>query len=213
MENPWLDLPESKKFVLPLDRPYVEAFNAEADERHKLNLGVLPQPFLGIRDADLLLLGRNPGTRGWREGSYAQALKHDLMSASGTPFPPLLEGFVENEGAWWAKCFKSLLKGTGKPPSWLAQRVMAVEFHGYHSERWRAIPVTLPSQRYSFWLVEKAIQRQATIVIMRGSRDWKIAVPALHEARLVVLNNPRSGTISPGNCAGDGFRQVLDALA
>lgn len=90
--------------------------------------------------------------------------------------------------------------------------MLSVEFHGYHSERWRLFP-TLPSQRFGFYLVESAIEREAVVVLMRGRRDWEVAVPALSDyPYFVALSNPRSSTISPGNCGAEGFQRVLSAL-
>lgn len=53
----------------------------------------------------------------------------------------------------------------------LANHLLAVEFHGYHSENWQALPVTLPSQLYTFSLVEGAMGRGAVIVVLRAWRE------------------------------------------
>lgn len=212
MDNPWLELPDREPFVLPMDRVLVDAFNARVDPERRLDLTVLPQPFLGRRDANLVVLGRNPGSRGWTTGSYADALREDLRSINGTALPPLRPAFVHDDGRWWGKCFKAVLAETGKSSSWLADRVLSVEFHGYHSERYRRMREPFPSQRYGFWLVEQAVRRGATVVVMRGERDWKDSVPALQASEAVVLRNPRSATISPRNCGHDGFQRVLGAI-
>lgn len=92
--------------------------------------------------------------------------------------------------------------------------MLAVEFHGYHSKKWRHIPVTLPSQRYGFWLVERAIERGALIVILRGRVDWEIAVPELgtYDNR-IVTHSHQSSAISPGNCGSAGFEQFIHAVS
>jgi hypothetical protein len=63
--NPWLDLPEEPPFVLPGDRPHVEAFNRHnadsAGRKYRLDLHLMPEPFNGNRQAKLVLLNRNPG--------------------------------------------------------------------------------------------------------------------------------------------------------
>ncbi len=61
----------------------------------------------------------------------------------------------------------------------LSHCVLNVEFHGYHSVRWSALPVTLPSQWFGFSLVEQAIDRGAVIVLTRAAREWRVAVPGL----------------------------------
>ena len=64
-----------------------------------------------------------------------------------------------------------------------------------------AIPATLPSQPYGFWLVEKAMEREATIVVMRGvcghgrpqfqastaiAVEWRSETPAVRRSALRI---------------------------
>jgi hypothetical protein len=66
-------------------------------------------------------------------------------------------------------------------------------------------------QRYSFRLVERAMQRKAIIVLTRGRKRWLSAVPALTDyAGLCLLRNPQTATISPQNC--DRFLDVVHAI-
>lgn len=63
MENPWFQLPASPEFVLPADRPHVEAFNEcllPSGEKCRLNLQLYPVPWMGNRQAALVVLTRNP---------------------------------------------------------------------------------------------------------------------------------------------------------
>jgi hypothetical protein len=49
-----------------IGRPYVDAWNdGVRDESIRLRTEVVPEPFVGTRDAPVVVLGRNPG---WREG-------------------------------------------------------------------------------------------------------------------------------------------------
>lgn len=211
MENPWKALPDDE-FVLPEDKPHVEAFNEGIDPKYRLNTAVLPQPFLGPRDASLIVLALNPGRRGWTDGPYAQALREDLRSERGTPFPALREPFVSGDGKWWKKCLGMVAEAAGRPVTSLADRVLAVEFLGYHSTSYRSVPVTLPSQHYSFSLVRGAADRGAMIVVLRGQRSWTVAVPELRRGKAVFSRNPRSGVISPGNFGQEAFERVVDAV-
>ena len=97
-----------------------------------------------------------------------------------------------------------------RPISSLADNVLSIEFLPYHSTSYRTVPVTLPSQRYSFGLVRAAIERAATIVVLRGRRSWTVAVPELLEADVVFSDNPRVGAISPGTLGEDSFNRVVD---
>ena len=60
--NPWVDLPEESPFVLHGDAAAIARFNARANERHRIRLDVLPEPFIGRPDAPLVLLNRTAGS-------------------------------------------------------------------------------------------------------------------------------------------------------
>lgn len=216
MKNPWVDLPDSEPFVLGDDRPRVHAFNRAVDARYQLRLNLLPEPFLGSRDARLVLLMLNPGFANSdlrvHKGGYGAALRANLVDdPSGHIHLGLSSGF-KDDLPWWTTHLQAVIERVDDLDA-LARKVLAVEFHGYHAQSWKPIPVTLPSQQFGFWLVEQAIARGATIVPMRGERIWEIAIPSLHGyENLVRIKNPRAGTLSPGNCEGDGFERVLHAL-
>jgi len=111
-----------------------------------------------------------------------------------------------------AQPVRLLRAGDLLPPD-LARRVLSVEFHGYHSQDWAALPVTLPSQWYGFNLVARAIQRGAIIVVLRGGKDWDVAIPGLHGyPRRFSTNTVRSASVSPGNLPQGVFDLVIDAI-
>jgi hypothetical protein len=223
--NPWLDLPKKPPYVLPADRPHVEAFNRQnagsGDSKYQLDLRLMPEPFGGNRQAKLVLLNRNPGLspgdfRVHRDyHRYVAALRANLGSApGGHRGVALLPEFKETPAGRWCRerCFKALIDRSHAPED-LTRKILSVEFHGYHSERWRPIGFTLPSQHYAFWLVQQAMARGATVVVMRGRRDWEVAVPRLqdYEGR-VILRSFRSPAISERNCGREGFERVVAAL-
>jgi len=95
----------------------------------------------------------------------------------------------------------------------LSQCVLDVEFHGYHSVRWSALPVTLPSQWFGFCLVEQAMDRGAVIVLTRAAREWLVAVPGLASYRkLVPTNSAQTASLGRGNLGPQGFSLVTDAI-
>lgn len=212
--NPWNALPETSPYLLPVDRPHVEAFNRHVNARYQLDGNLVPQPFLGDPQAPLVVLGRDPDIVGGHEaGPYADAIRANLrLESTAYSHPALLPRFAQTRNAgWWRRCLGSVLD-LGHSPESVARQVLSVEFRGYHSEKWRLFP-TLPSQHFGFSLVEAAVERGATIVIMRARRDWEVAVPGLSDYRsLVVLNSWRNSAISPGNCGPEGFGRVLSAL-
>ena len=96
----------------------------------------------------------------------------------------------------------------------LGKRLMCVDFIGYHSRRYPDLPVTLPSQQYGFDLVSQAMARGRVIVIGRGARLWKVAVPDLADYSLAFeLTNPRAAYLSRKGLGRRGFEAVLSALS
>jgi hypothetical protein len=88
-----------------------------------------------------------------------------------------------------------------------------VRFHGYHSQWWRPIPHTLPSQSFAFYLVRRAISRDAVIVLGRIAAIWKIAVPELASyPNVVAPKQNRSVQISRGNFSPENFERIEQAL-
>ncbi|HEY0319117.1 MAG TPA: hypothetical protein VGC49_12605 [Solirubrobacterales bacterium] len=220
MRNPWLDLPKEPPYVLPQDREYVDEFNRHtANPKYQLDVALMPGPFEGSRQAPLLVLMRNPGVGSWDDdrelGDYQEAMRANLGDAPEDQVQVGLKAEFESTpaGIWSrGRCFKNLIKEQGLPAEHLAHLVLNVEFHGYHSKNWHSLPITLPSQYYGFWLVVRAMERGATVVALRGSWDWEVAVPGLADyPRLVTVHSSQSPAISPDNC-GDKFSYVLEAL-
>lgn len=223
MPNPWLELPDEPPFVLSADRPYVEAFNEAARRRpeHRIDTTLLPEPWLGCHDAPVLLLTANPGidpgdAAVHRRHDFAQAVRANLTARGGRPNHLLDPRWTDAPGArWWRERPFKRLRTDGIDDSTLSKRVLAVEFHGYHSRNWMALPITLSSQWYSFALVAQALQRDAVVVISRPAAAWLVAVPELrrHPERVFVLRSTQNPSISPQNLGGDaGYEAVIAAL-
>lgn len=214
--NPWRQLPRGEPYVLPDDQPHVDAFNKLATEAAGLDLRYPPEPFIGNLNAPVVLLSLNPGLSDddWANSSTSArraAIWTNLTEAEDRTFYPLSDDFNDTPvGRWWRRCFAGLIE-LGISEDQLRSHVLNVEFHGYHSRSFSRLPITLPSQWYSFALVEEAMNRGATIVILRGRREWLVALHMLNSYdHLVYLRNPRRATISPGNC--DNFAQIVAAL-
>src|ERR1700688_5017120 len=59
--NPWVDLPTIQPYVLERDAHAIETFNSVARADQRYHLEILPEPFLGLPTADIVLLSLNPG--------------------------------------------------------------------------------------------------------------------------------------------------------
>jgi hypothetical protein len=160
MNNPWLQLPTSKPFVLRADDAIVEAFNTSVKQPFRLRTQLLPEPYSGDpRTAWVLLLQLNPGyapldARAHARPAIAAALRENLGHQRRTYQHWYLDPSLPRSpgSEWWTKRLREVIEAVGDP-ALVARRVAAVEFHGYHSQQFRQIPVTLPSQYYSFDLV------------------------------------------------------------
>jgi hypothetical protein len=190
--------------VLPQDAPYLEAWNELNSDRpeRQVSLDYPPEPFIGVHDAPLVLLEGNPrlgdaDSQTWTNREVVDRALESVTSAQGTSFFWLHDGLEWTEGAkWWRPRTAALRKVRAD----LANRILTVEFHGYHSRNWQALPITLPSQPYNFGLVEQAMDREAVIVVMRAWREWQVAVPGLARyARLVLTSSKQASYITPGN--------------
>lgn len=164
----------------PEGLPYVNAWNdvrAVGRDRIRLHLEALPDPFVGPHDAALVVLGRNPGWSGSEPARRSAALRANLDDdPAGHVHVYLTEDWAETGGGkWWRKCTRAISESSGLAYVELARSVLAVEFHGYHSQDWAPLPITLPSQWFGFGPVEDAIRRGAVIVVLRGGSDWDVA--------------------------------------
>src|SRR6266508_3055984 len=114
MRNPWLDLPKRPPYVLHDDRRHVEAFNrCQKRREHKLDLDLIPEPFLGPRKAPLVLLmldpGRPAGSLALHRSGYRRALRQNL---GDNPEGQRHRGFRPElaTSAWWSNRFKKVIE-------------------------------------------------------------------------------------------------------
>jgi hypothetical protein len=215
--NPWHRLPDRPPFVLPEDEAEVQRFNGRAHEDYKLRIDdLLPEPFVGDPNAPVLLLGNNPGftpegAARKKEPRFATRLRDNLLhKTSDYPFVFFAPDISEGHKRWWERKLKGLLHFGHNA---LAKSVLAVEHFPYPSRRYGGGRLRLPSQaqEYSFYLVRKAMERKAVIVLTRGERRWLRDLPALEGyAGLCTLRNPQTASISHRNC--DRFHDVVRAI-
>ena len=220
--NPWVGMSKRAPFVLPQDRPWVEAFNAAISSRdreaHTIVTDSPPNPFAGPFEAAVVLLLANPGSGPndlIEQGSPAgvELIYKNLSGEQGGPGWVFHDHFRNMAcGRWWRSRTRDLaheLGGYGQ----LAERLLMVEFHGYHSKSWTAPFVTFPSQYFGFSLVRSAMNRGALIIVGRVMRHWYAAVPGLqdYQNKIEGLASPRSANLSVRNL-GPNFGQVVAAL-
>ncbi len=213
--NPWTDLPHTDPFVLPSDRPLIDAFNARADPLHKVQTQAIPEPFFGRFDAPVVLLLLNPGFSS--DGlhipeapEFLRAMREYLTNGNYDHLH--LQPGASGPGArWWMQRMRALIAATSQAE--VAGAVLSLEFFPYHSIKFAHAKVRVPSQKFTFELLEVAMLRNAVIVAARGFRFWVEAVPSLAGYHKVM--RPRSSqnmSISHGNLGVTEFTTLVNAV-
>lgn len=221
--NPWVDiLLDAPPYVLPADAAHIDAFNQtlrSSDDPCRIDLDLPPEPWMGLHSSMVVLLLCNPGVEPQdhevsKRPEVASALRANITEPGGTPMLWLADDVADTPGGrWWRGRTKGMLE-LGLDYPGIANRLLVVQFHPYHSVKWSCLPVTLSSQVASFALVEAAIDRGATIVLRRAEKPWKVAVPRLlHYPRLLSSRSVRNASLSVRNIGSDGFQMIADTLS
>ncbi len=223
-DNPWRALPVVAPFVPACDAPWLpllQSSAAEADNEEAsaaLALDLQPEPFFGPHEAPVVVLLLNPGlgkddARQHRREDFSRALRAHLQIEGGAPHFHLLDPSRGPGHRWWLRQVGPVLKASGCSVEQLAARLLCIEFFPYHSRSFGHAHLRLPSQRFSFALLQRAIQRGALVLCMRGYRHWCGAVPELaNYPGLLRPKSARSASLSAGNLGAKGFARVLRAL-
>ena len=208
MENPWTEFqnnPKQDYLILEADKLVVDKFNETANEKFRIHTEIMPAPFMGnVLEAQVLLLLLNPGYDEEEERKnyynlYRHYWENEIQHKHSIPDLPLfcLEDSYINFSDYWQKRLNHLIKATSKEK--VAKNVAIVQYFPYHSKKFKLIPKriledNLVSQKYNFYLIEKAIERNATIIILRGTKLWYKAVPLLEKYENKCFTNSRQNT-------------------
>jgi hypothetical protein len=216
MKNPWIRLPHHPPYVLAEDLEVIDCFNNTAGKKVRVHTDLMPEPFIGRTDAPVVLLNLNPGfspqdPRTHRRTAFRQTVRDNLVQR----LPAFPFFFVDPDlrapgRKWWENKLRHLLEKFGCER--VANSILCIEYFPYHSERFARKCPPVPSQLFSFYLVQQAILRGALIVVMRSSNRWEQAVTDLRGYRLrYVLNSPQNVMVSPGNCP-QGYERIVAAI-
>ncbi|MDP3793239.1 MAG: hypothetical protein Q8R07_00625, partial [Candidatus Uhrbacteria bacterium] len=69
----------------------------------------------------------------------------------------------------------------------------------------------LEPQRYSFYLLEKAIERKAMIILLRGEKEWRSAVKKLGR-NYFKPRSTRNPILSERNFSKQQFQKIQSLL-
>lgn len=214
MKNPWIKLSRKAPFALMEDKGAIGKYNRR---KKRIYLDLPPDPFIGDINSDVVLLNGNPGYEAVNYSKknpvFIKENRRNLLHQRlKYPFYAINPKFRDWQAyRWWVNKLGPLMEGVNGTER-LSRNVCCFELIGYHS---KGIPykLHLHSQKYTKYLVEKAIKRKAIIVIMRVKKEWCELVPDLKNyPHRCDLKSPQNVTISPNNLPQGCFEKILNKL-
>lgn len=212
--NPWQNL--KPLYVLPEDFAVIVHHRNYSN----LRLDMMPGQFIGgLDNAEVVFLLLNPGfnegdiTSDLHLSSFANDIHLNHTDPYGSPFYVFNEGYEHTEiYKWWARILKVLIDAGVSIPT-LRTKVMTIEYFPYHSVNYKNLPI-VPSQQLAFDLVNEAMEREKTIVVMRSKDLWYGAIPGLESyENKMIIKNPRAPYISPKNLGEVNFNELVSRLS
>ena len=222
MDNPWEELIcESGEWLLARDREAIRGFNSkQANSKHRICLESIPEPFIGNpRTARIVFLGLNPGhsekdIEEHRGEAFRNAILRNLRHETQEyPFYPLNPKFRKTgAGQWWTARLRYLKEACRLEECELSQRVMAIEWFPYHSEK-SGLPgkQICASQDYSRFLAKQMLQREDVQVLgMRARKRWLPWGSEFNDVPFV--NSVQNPAITRNNVGESLFERILKLL-
>ena len=178
--NPWHAIAgNAPPYALQQDLSDIESFNATADAKHRIQLDVFPEPFIGDPAAPILILSLNSGFKPAQVEAHAQPelarllVKSLRLEAGGesVPFHHLHPTYQKHSpSVWWPRCLKGWIERFGLER--VSRSFFCVEFFPYASRTYKALPGLLESQRFGFAVARDKIAAGATVIAFRHKRVW-----------------------------------------
>jgi hypothetical protein len=178
-------------------------FGADVDRR--LQLGLVPQPFMGnLRAAKVVIVLLNPGLGSadfhaeFEHSTFREALLQNLrgeLAHSEFPFLFLEPSWAWTGGysSWYARlrriiaCFEKAQGSRRAAQSFVARNIASLELVPYHSQKEPRRHRQLPSVSLATRAAAALQHAGKRIIVVRGHRHWAVQGPADH-----VFECPRS---------------------
>jgi hypothetical protein len=197
--NPWTSLRSAPPYILASDDFDVKAFNDTAEPSLRIHGDLLPEPFVGnVGSAAVLLLNMNPAYEEaelpfHRDAAFISIARANLAQKPlQYPFYFLDPSWKSPGHLYWSGRLAELIAACGREA--VAKHVAVLEWYPYHSLGMsRAWMPKVPSQAFSFRLVQNALDRGAVIIIIRAVRWWQQELPGLLSGAESLARNYRRG--------------------
>ncbi|HRO45950.1 hypothetical protein [Agriterribacter sp.] len=203
MQNPWRKLRKEGPYILEEDMDAVLRYNQKAKDNYKLMDELMPVPFVGnVLDSEIIILMLNPRYRSENKIKENENYKEKLIKVFNHEPVEYPFFFLDPNVVIGKKYWSSKLKGLKKiykSEEQVSKNVSTIQLQPYHSTQFKLLK-DIPSQKYNAYLVRKAIERKAFIIIARGKKHWLQLVPELESYNYFTLNSWRSPSISEKNC-------------
>ncbi len=203
MRNPWSQLCKDGPYILDQDMDAILQYNQKAKDKYKIMDELMPVPFIGnVFDSEIVILMLNPKYRvenRLKEDNYFKEKVIKVFNQEFVDYPFFfLDPNVEIGRRYWGSKLKGLVEIYGDFER-VSKKVSAIQLLPYHSIEFKFLK-NIESSKYNAYIVEKAIERKAKIVIARGEKYWLQLVPKLINYNCFRLNSQRAPYISKKNC-------------
>jgi len=212
--NPWLDLKKiNGEYVAECDRGHVSSL------KYDLAFDTLPWPYMGDpENAAVYVLSKSTIHKHALEvgdGEQREKAIRNNLAHSHPGRLPLLQMDPEFNGTgfqeWWRDKLRYVIHETSEEA--VARFMFVAQYIPYSHKNKIDKPPELPSQKYTFALVRKAMAAGKTIVLMYPKREWYEAIPQLESyEKCYTLLNPING-IENNNINGNGnFENIIQTI-
>ena len=221
MNNPWNEIQiNNHPYILEMDKDIIDAINNSTKCEYRIQTLLFPEPFLGDKNAKIVLLNLNPGYSPDDDNVHSNNLIfreeviRNLNHQATCPFLFMDKRISQVPGAvWWRSKLRQLISECDEVN--IAKNIQCIEYFPYHSKKFKLnrTSKSLPSSFYTCQMVKNAIDRKAIIIIMRNKKAWIEKVPELNGYDNVFeLINKRNVTISCGNLPDGVYKKIKLAI-
>ena len=208
--NPWLNI-SWQDTVADCDKKVIHPLFCA---QNGINISTLPCPYSGDPKSKVYVLGLNPATGigipyFWDDKAYEKEIQADLQHKLNDflwlrPIITKKKRIWHDGSMWWYDRTEELRKAVGKNDL----DIFSLEYFPYHTVNSFKFPA-LPSDEYRNYLLEKAMNEEKLIIIMRSVNLWysisgspsgiPLGDKLKNYSNKIILKNPQNICLTSGN--------------